>query len=575
VATDENARIAASSLTAIRPPDAASAELARRIRWLMLIRTVIISIVLGVSWWLSWVGATTSGTSVLLSAIIASTYASTLAGALMMRGGIDPDRLVWPQLAGDLVVTSILVYATGGAQSAFTFLFALSVVGAGAVRYGRGAAVVATVSVALMVFVAVAARARWLPLPHVPQVSPWAQPAAEFARALALNLAAIVAVGALSYVFGDQLRRTAASLASEQRAVADLVTLHQDIVRSLTSGLVTTDSAWRVITVNQSAADILDVDADAAIGREVDALLPGLQDKLDGVPARTPVKRADLTIPRAGRRLVLGISVSPLVDVDGTVAGRVINFQDLTELRRMEREVQRAERMSTIGQLAAGIAHEIRNPLASISGSVELLRQGPQLTGDDRQLMDIVTREIDRLNSLISQLLEYASPRPRQVVDFDLAVMLDETVRVFQQDKNFSDVEVALTGTGAPISVAADPAKLRQVTWNLLRNAAEAAATGGRHVHVSLAFDADNVAIEIDDDGPGIAPQHVGRIFDPFFTTKKRGTGLGLATCHAIVTEHGGTIEVASELGKGTRFSVKLPRRAPDAVTGEVPAVIS
>jgi two-component system sensor histidine kinase PilS (NtrC family) len=253
----------------------------------------------------------------------------------------------------------------------------------------------------------------------------------------------------------------------------------------------------------------------------------------------------------------------------------VINFQDLTELRRMEHEVRRAERMATVGQLAAGVAHEIRNPLASISGSVELLRQGPQLTGDDRALMEIVTREIDRLNGLISQLLEYASPRPRQVVDFDLAVLLEETVRVFQQDKNFAEVEVTLSGTGAPVPIAADPAKVRQVAWNLLRNGAEAAAQGGRHVHLSVAADADAAVIEIDDDGPGIPADLAPRIFDPFFTTKKRGTGLGLATCHAIVTEHGGSIEVASEAGKGTRFSVRLPRRAPDAATGEVRAVIS
>jgi two-component system sensor histidine kinase PilS (NtrC family) len=290
------------------------------------------------------------------------------------------------------------------------------------------------------------------------------------------------------------------------------------------------------------------------------------------------LRRVELSVRRRdGASQILGVSLSRLTDRRNETRGRIINFQDLTELRRMEREMQRAERMATIGQLAAGIAHEIRNPLASISGSVELLRQGPQVTGDDRALMEIVNREIDRLNDLITQLLEYASPRPRQVVDFDLAVLLDETVRVFQQDKGFAGVEVARAAAPAgPIAMAADPAKLRQVTWNLLRNAAEAAAQGGKHVTVSLIVDDGSAVIEIGDDGTGIAPEHVPRIFDPFFTTKKRGTGLGLATCQSIVTEHGGTIEVTSEVGKGTRFSVRLPRRAPDAsTTGELPAVIS
>ena len=565
----------AASLSGMRRVPAVGAELARRIRWLMLVRTGIISIVLGVSWWLSWVGAAVeSGTNVLLSAIIAATYASTLVGALLLRGGTDPERLVWPQLGGDLAVTSILVYATGGAQSAFTFLFALSIVAASALKYERGAAAVAIASVGLMILVALAARARALPLPMVPQVAPWAQGGAEFARAVALDVAAIVAVGALSFVFGDQLKRTAASLATERRTVAELVGLHEDIVRSLTSGLITTDPAWSVLTLNQSAADILGVDPDATVGVGLDQLLPGIREKLAGVPASAAVRRADLTLEQGERRRVLGISVSPLVDQAGAIAGRVINFQDLTDLRRMEREVQRAERMATVGQLAAGIAHEIRNPLASISGSVELLRAAPQLSGDDVALMEIVNREIDRLNGLITQLLEYANPRPRQVIDFDLAVMLDETVRVFQQDKTFADVEITMMREAHAVTMAADPAQLRQVTWNLLRNGAEAAALGGHHVHVSLAADDRWAVLEIDDDGPGIAPEQVPRIFDPFFTTKKRGTGLGLATCQAIVAEHGGTIEVASEVGRGTRFSVKLPRRAPET-TAEVPAVLS
>ncbi len=531
----------------------------------MLLRTVVISIVLGVSWWLSWVGSDVSGaTSLSLSLLIGATYAHTLVYALLLRGGADPDRLIGSQLALDLVITTALVYITGGTLSAYTFLFSLSIVGAGAIRFERGAVVVALASFALMILVALAARHRLLPLPTVPQVAPWNQPARDFARTLALNLAAIIAVGALSYVFGDQLRRAAQSLASERRVVADLVTLHQDIVRSLTSGLITVDPSSRVLTINDAAAEILGVDAGAMIGAPIDRLLPGMRDRLAGIPARGDLRRADLVVPRAGRPVVVGISVSPLVDGTDAVVGRVINFQDLTELRRMERDVRRAERMATVGQLAAGIAHEIRNPLASISGSVELLGQGPRASEDDRALMTIVTREIDRLNGLISELLDYANPRPRQVVDFDLGVLLDETVRVFQQDKGFGEVAIAWTNPG-PAAVSADPAKLRQVMWNLLRNSAEAAAGGGRHVEVTLTLDDAAATIEFVDDGVGIAPAALPRIFDPFFTTKRSGTGLGLATCQSVVVEHGGAIEVTSEVGRGTRVLVRLPRRAPDS----------
>jgi two-component system sensor histidine kinase PilS (NtrC family) len=392
----------------------------------------------------------------------------------------------------------------------------------------------------------------------VPQVVPSDQTPAELGRSLGLNLAATAGVGVLSFILGDQLQRAAHSLATERRAVADLVTLHQDIVRSLSSGLVTVDPQWRVLTINQAATDILGIDAASAVGSDMERLLPGLRSKVGERDPRLPLRRADLELVRGERTLVVGISVSPLRDVHDAVVGRVINFQDLTELRRMEQQMRRAERMATLGQLSAGIAHEIRNPLASISGSIELLRQGHAASEEDDALMAIVNREIDRLNSLITDLLDWANPRPPQIVELDLAVLVDETVRVFRQDKS-TGVEVELSAPPALV-MAGDAAKLRQVVWNLLRNAAEAAAAGGGHVAVAVGGGAETAEVAISDDGAGIPREHLSRVFDPFFTTKKRGTGLGLATCHSIVTDHGGTLDVTSNAGGGTRVVMRLPR---------------
>jgi two-component system sensor histidine kinase PilS (NtrC family) len=250
--------------------------------------------------------------------------------------------------------------------------------------------------------------------------------------------------------------------------------------------------------------------------------------------------------------------VSPLRDVRDQVIGRVINFQDLTELRRLEQQHRRSERLATVGQLAAGIAHEIRNPLASISGSIELLTQAPQTTEDDRTLMTIVQREVSRLNALIGDLLDYANPRPPQPVDLDLAILLDETMQVARGDQAFAEVALSCEVRG-PLPVHADPSKLRQVLWNLVRNAADAASAGGKHVTITARADADGTVITVADDGPGISRDHLARIFDPFFTTKRKGTGLGLATCHAIIAEHGGRIDVESEPGVGTKMVVRLP----------------
>mgnify|MGYP000989550123 CR=1 FL=1 len=536
----------------------------RRLIWLMVLRTVVISLVLGLTIWLAWLdGNARAPAQLFLIGIVVVTYASTIVYALLMRGGIDPERLVWPQLGGDLVITTALVYVTGGAQSAYTFFYALSVVGAGAVRFRRGALVIGAISVALMLAVGLAAWAQLLPLPTLARVEPWTATSADLARQLGLNQGALIGVTVLSYIFGRELQETSASLASQRQVAADLLALNRDIVRSLSSGLVTVDLEGRVLTINQAAADMLGDGAASSPGKPVVALLPGIEARLRDLPPGGVLRRSDLTLPGVEAR-VLGISVSPLRDDNDTVIGRVVNFQDLTELRTLEETMRRAERLATVGQLAAGVAHEIRNPLASISGSIELLGQAPRVSDDDKALMAIVVREIERLDRLINELLEYASPRPRTLVHFDLLTVISEVVQVMRQDKSRGDVRLESELPDEPLWLTADPGQLRQVLWNLCRNAAEAAsgASGGAAVTVRARGDTIGATIEVEDNGPGIAAEHLPRIFDPFFTTKMRGTGLGLATSHAIVTEHGGTLDVRSEPGRGTRFVVRLPHAA-------------
>ncbi len=532
----------------------------RRMAWLMFLRTLVVSGVLGLSLWLSMAQSPTRASVWLLSGIIVTTYLQNVLFGLLLRSGLPAARLAMWQLGGDLVLNTLLVYVTGGAPSPYTFLFALTVVGAGALLFRRGALVVTVISLCLLVLIAFVAWRQLLPVPMAAQLRPWEQTTTEFVRTLGINIGALVGVGALSTLFGDQLQRSAQSLASERRAVADLYTLHRDIVRSLTSGLVTTDVLGRVLTVNATAVELLELDPEAATGSPIEAILPGISGLLRG-DLRNELRRVDLVIPRPddSESVTLGVSVSPLFDVRDEVIGRVVHFQDLTSLRRAEAHARRAERLATVGQLAAGVAHEIRNPLASISGSIELLRQAPQVSEDDRSLMTIVTREIERLNSLISELLDYANPRPLQPSSFDLAVLLQETMQMAQQDRG--EVELELTVSG-PLPVTADASKLRQVIWNLVHNARDAAREGGRHVKVQVQEHpplAGWIELVISDDGPGMPPEVQKRIFDPFFTTKRKGTGLGLATCHGIITDHRGRIDVESAVGSGTRVLVLLP----------------
>ncbi|HVK87154.1 MAG TPA: ATP-binding protein [Kofleriaceae bacterium] len=540
----------------VGPPAAVASDLRRRVTRLLLLRTLVVTVVLGLSVWISIASQPSRGAAWVQSGIITATYLSSIVFGVMLRRGVAPRRVGRPMHAADLTVTSLLVYVTGGAQSPYMFLYALSIVSAGALSYRRGAVVVALASIAAATLTSVLAWFHAIELPMSSQATPWQQSGVELVRTLGITYAALIGVGALAYIFGDQLQRGAETLATTRKAAADLYTVHQDIVRSLGSGLITIAADGTVLTANLAAGDILRRLPGVMINRRIDEVMPGLTALMAG--GGGDLRRADLTVSTSAGDLTIGVTVSPLRDVRDEVIGRVINFQDLTELRRLEQASRHADRLVTVGQLAAGIAHEIRNPLASISGSIELLKSGPQASEEDQALMAIVHREVQRLNVLIGDLLDYANPRPRQAVDFDLGALVEETLRVARGDQAFAAVEV-IADVDKPLRIHADPAKLRQVVWNLLRNAAQA---GGTQVRITARDDAGGATITIADDGAGIPPERVAHIFDPFFTTKSKGTGLGLATCHAVITEHGGRIEVESVVGKGTKMVVRLPRES-------------
>jgi two-component system sensor histidine kinase PilS (NtrC family) len=242
----------------------------------------------------------------------------------------------------------------------------------------------------------------------------------------------------------------------------------------------------------------------------------------------------------------------------------VLHFQDLTELRRMQLKVERAERLASIGRLAAGIAHEIRNPLASISGSMEMLKTSPGADEDSRQLMAIAVREVDRLNALITDLLDYARPKTEDRQRLDLGEHTSEIARAFNQEHRSGITLVVDAPHG--ISVEAAAGQLRQVLWNLIRNAAEAMPSGGE-IHVQVTKESAFAVLIVRDTGAGIPKTHFERIFEPFYSTKSGGTGLGLATVARIVDDHRGNIDVDSEPGRGTIFTVRFPAHAAHSKT--------
>ena len=351
----------------------------------------------------------------------------------------------------------------------------------------------------------------------------------------------------------------------------DLAALHEDVIRGLTSGLITVGRDGRILTFNAAAAEIVERSADGAVGRPIErdharaGGAAGVGRRRCAAPRRgAPVSACGST----GEPRTLGVSVSPLVDANGAHVGRIVNFQDLTELRRMEAAVQRAERLAAVGRLAAGVAHEIRNPLAAISGSIELLAQ--TMSGDgakeNRELMSIVLREVERLNGLITELLEFARPRALEPQRLDVAATMAEMLRVFENDKRLGG---ARGDAGAPTSRSTStPIRASCGRWCGTSCATRPRRRRSSRSPSRCAPPATSSRWPVSDRGPGIAVEHRARMFEPFFSTKEGGTGLGLATVHRIVEEHEGAVELDCPAAGGTTVTVTLPAAARSVAPG-------
>lgn len=285
---------------------------------------------------------------------------------------------------------------------------------------------------------------------------------------------------------------------------------------------------------------------------------------------------------RDGELIHLGFSLSALYRSDGTSMGTIVHFQDLTQTIALEEQLRRVDRLATVGEMAARLAHEIRNPLASLSGSIQLLGEELALEGSNRRLMDIVLRETQRLNGLLTDFLLFARPERPQLEEMDLSRMLNEVLELFMERRR-GDRSVEVKAQIQPhLKILVDSKKMRQTIWNLLNNALEAMPGGGRlevrarwgegQEPPSISEGSQWVLLEVEDTGEGIPPEDLKQIFDPFFTTKEKGTGLGLSVVHRCMEDLGGKVFVKSQKGRGTCFILWIPARPPKEkpVSGDV-----
>jgi len=518
------------SATSTPAPSPAS-PLLRKLGWILLFRLVLVTVLLGGSAaWQVFTGGAAPPVASAFYRILLVTYGVSLVFVVWLatRRALEP--LAWAQIASDIALATGVVAITGWTDSVFVFMYSLAIVEGGILLFQRGAVTALAGTLAL-----------YLPLALI------AAPVHPPLLSLFAHAGAFAASAALASYLSEQVRRTGERLAARELDLAAITALQESIVQSVASGLLTVDALGRVTFLNRAGEQITGWTQVETRGRPADRWFGAFQaqagrDETDFVNAR-------------GETLRLGYSLFPLLGREGEAIGRAVIFQDLTQLRAMEERVQRSERLMEMGRVAAGLAHELRNPVAAMSGSIELLRSNVDPQSEDARLMGIVMREASRLDQLVTRFLEYARPVSPQRADIDLARVVTETLDVFVHDPVAA--QVGLERQIAPAAAWCDADQMRQVLWNLLVNAAQARA--GK-VRVSCAPEPGGGAcLEVEDDGPGIAVPDRARIFTPFYTTKERGTGLGLATVQSILDAHHGTVTVeAGSLG-GARFVVRLP----------------
>jgi len=374
-----------------------------------------------------------------------------------------------------------------------------------------------------------------------------------------VNVLAFFGIALLSGFLAQQLK-TAAAVAEQQRAgLRELANLHENIVSSLENGLITLSMDRKVTYANNTACALAGRPQAEVVGRNVADIFPDMGPVLDN-PAKLNSTRSEVTIHvSGGRTLYLRWSISPLRDSAGVQSGHILLLFDTTHMREMEEQVKRSEHLAALGRLATSLAHEIRNPLASMSGSIQLLRDSLNVEGSDRKLMEIVVREADSLSRWIGEFLEFARPRKFQMEQVDLAELAREAVEMLRNDERSQGVALMCSADGACV-ISGDRVRLNAVVWNLAINAVQA-VSGAGSVTVAVAADGDDAVLTVTDSGPGIPPDVQKHMFEPFFTTRESGTGLGLATVHRNVVDHRGTIAAASgPSGVGTVFTVRVPK---------------
>ncbi len=531
----------------------AAPDQARLLQWLVLLRVVISFIILYTTYVLYAPNSAVLQYSVIL---IGGNVLISLIGAVFIERKADSSSFVLFQLYWDFAFVSSLVYITGGFDSLFNFLYIMTIIFT-AILTNQAHTMSMALACSGMYATILLAQRFGLTLPLTVAELPFDPPVdSEVSVKISLNALAFISMGVLASYLATRGHEADIEIQRQREEMETLRRLNDSIVQSLPIGLITCDDKDEVTFANTNVAVLLRKRGESDLrGLPLSELLP----QFDNHPDAEPFDVERLT--RAGHPQTFSVTTNALRNAMDDIIGRIITLQDITKVRELEQAAKQTDRQRAIAKLAAGIAHEIRNPLASMSGSIQLLNSELTLEPVHEHLMKIVMRETDRLNDLITDFLTYARPAKRRDTVADLSLLIDEQLGALALDPACRDIEI-MQNLKSNLICQFDPGQIRQLLWNLFRNSAQAMEDVGGTLSVT-ARKADRhlgyIEIEVTDTGEGISPEAIDSIFDPFFTTKSKGTGLGLTIAYRIVENHAGKIFVNSTGGLGTTFHVLIP----------------
>lgn len=550
----------------------------RRLVWLVVARAailgalVLLTLLLGRASPYVW--------PVSLLAVIVSGHSLIYAVALRLS---VPARILIPvQLGNDVLLVTWLVYHTGDLESPFLALYLIVIFAASLLSSRIGVFAITLFTIVLGSIVGAAILSGVVARADGTYYSDEALPVLQLS--FAYTVVATIAVAALSTHLAGRQRRSDTELAETVRSLADLRAFNERVIESMRSGLITAGLDGIIASTNKAAEEITGRPKSELVGRSIVELFGSLPMTVlvkNPDDPKIPVLRSELVFSRPdGAEVHVGYNVTPLTAEDGEVRGIVLIFQDLTEIFELEQEVRRREKLAALGTMAAGLAHEIRNPLASMRGSVQVLAAEVPLDESQARLMNIIQRESDRLNRTVTAFLAYARPAPFRATAFDLRQSLVEAVTLLRNSPEVGPKHTLVESYPAgEAPFYGDASQIRQIFWNLARNGLKAMPDGGQ---LTVRLDDESPAayrLTVEDAGVGMDENQVAHLFEPFSASNSGGTGLGMAIVYQLVTEHGGRIIVDSTKGGGTRMHVVLPKRSSASLaeieTSGLPTVAS